>query len=108
MKITKEYLLDLFCFVDNGVVYHDPPLLFNIRDDPDEICPLSVEDHQELLANISDAREKHVENRTRKWISQFEYPILPWLFPCVNFPYCHRRDMFKVKHIVINDSILLN
>jgi steryl-sulfatase/arylsulfatase D/F/H len=94
-------------FLDNGIVHHDPPLLFNLRNDPGETTPLSVEDYHELIVNISAAREKHIENRTRKWISQFEYPILPWLFPCANFPYCHRRDHAgKLKHIVFdNESI---
>ena len=95
----------LLLFLDNGIVHHDPPLLFNLRNDPGETTPLSVEDYHELIVNISAAREKHIENRTRKWISQFEYPILPWLFPCANFPYCHRRDHAgKLKHIVFNNE----
>lgn len=97
-----------FFFTENGVVRHDPPLLFNIRDDPEEISPLPVEDYQDLLMNVSEAWERHIENKTRKWISQFEYPILPWLFPCAKFPYCYKRDVGKLRHIVINETKLLN
>ena len=80
-------------------MYHDPPLLFDITMDPLEMSPLPIDEHQEVIANVSQAVEKHLENRTRKWISQFEHPIFPWLFPCANFPYCYRTDVYKTDSI---------
>ncbi|XP_028409766.1 steryl-sulfatase-like isoform X2 [Dendronephthya gigantea] len=104
----NEYKLLYSTMSEHGIIHHDPPILFNIRKDPGETSPLINEDHLDIVTNISEARDKHLENRTRKWISQFEYPILPWLFPCANFPYCHRRDISKLKHIFYNESGLFS
>ena len=78
-------------------INHDPPILYDLSTDPYETSPLPTEEHQEIISTISDAVEKHLENRTRKWISQFEHPILPWLFPCADFPYCYKLDEYRTK-----------
>lgn len=72
--------------------YFDPPLLFNVEIDPGEMSPLPNTEHSELLANISNALTQHMKTRKNKWHSQLDSRIIPFWFPCANFPHCFQAS----------------
>ena len=79
--------------VDDGTVESfDPPLLFNVEVDPKEKTPLPNTEYRELLANISDALLQHMSSRRNKWLSQMDSRIIPYWFPCANFPHCFQKS----------------
>lgn len=45
-------------------------------------------EHSELLANFSEALNEHMKTRRNKWHSQLDSRIVPFWFPCANFPHC--------------------
>lgn len=78
-----------FSSSDNrGQQFFETPLLFNIEIDPEETSPLPHVEHSELLANFSEALNEHMKTRRNKWRSQLDSRIVPFWFPCANFPHC--------------------
>ncbi|XP_078350897.1 arylsulfatase L-like [Oculina patagonica] len=75
---------------DRGLHYFEPPLLFNVEADPGETSPLPNVEHSELLANFSEALVEHMKTRKNKWHSQLDSRIVPFWFPCANFPHCFK------------------
>lgn len=101
MPIRKGYYLffSIICSiiiyfdVDDGTVESfDPPLLFNVEVDPEEKTPLPNQEYRQLLANISDALIQHMSTRRNKWLSQLDSRIIPFWFPCANFPHCFQKS----------------
>lgn len=77
------------CFGD-GVIHHDPPLLYNITNDPYEQHEIDPNQHQQVIAQIKDAMKSH-KSGVKSVPSQLSYPRNVWspfLQPCCNFPYC--------------------
>ncbi|XP_064603249.1 arylsulfatase A-like [Liolophura sinensis] len=69
-----------------------PPLLFNITEDPGETTPLPVYEHEPLLHKVHMDVIKQQTSLLPKTVAQsshFARVPRPWLFPCANFPYCH-------------------
>ena len=78
----------LLCSDDRGPRHLEPPLLFNVETDPEETSPLPNVDHGDLLTNFSDALAQHLKTRKNKWHSQLDSRVVPFWFPCANFPHC--------------------
>ena len=75
---------------DRNLQYFELPLLFNVEVDPEETSPLPNLEHRELLANFTEALSEHMKTRKNKWHSQLDSRIVPFWFPCANFPYCFK------------------
>ena len=84
----------------NAVVRHDPPRLYDVTRDPGETRPLdpSTSGNQRILQELRDhiiAHEARLAH-TRGVVNQFAWrrvlPLLPWVQPCCNFPYCYCTD----------------
>ncbi|XP_064603646.1 steryl-sulfatase-like [Liolophura sinensis] len=68
-----------------------PPLLYNIAEDPGETTPLSVREYEPLLSKIHMGVIRQQSNILPEIVAQsshFSRLPRPWLFPCANFPYC--------------------
>ncbi|KAM9204047.1 LOW QUALITY PROTEIN: arylsulfatase D-like, partial [Mergus octosetaceus] len=81
------------CFGD-GVTRHDPPLLFDLSQDPSEANPLSA-DTEPLFDTIVNRIGKAVEEHRRmltpvpQQLSSYNNVWKPWLQPCCGtFPFC--------------------
>lgn len=71
----------------SGIV-HDPPLLFNLIDDPGERNPLNVSNHLQLVNRMKSALEEHRKTFKEVPKSKIEAFARPWLMPCCNPPHC--------------------
>eukprot|EP00075_Anas_platyrhynchos_P020758 XP_027310011.1 arylsulfatase E [Anas platyrhynchos] len=81
------------CFGD-GVTHHDPPLLFDLSQDPSEANPLSA-DTEPLFDTTVSRIGKAVEEHRRtlppvpQQLSSYNNIWKPWLQPCCGmFPFC--------------------
>lgn len=81
------------CFGD-GVTHHDPPLLFNLSQDPSEANPLSA-DTEPLFDTVVRRMRRAVEEHRRtltpvpQQLSPYNNMWKPWLQPCCGtFPFC--------------------
>ena len=75
------------CFGDE-VIQHDPPLLYDITNDPYEHHQLDT--NQDIIVKINEAMKNH-KSGVKPVPSQLSYPHdvwSPFLQPCCNFPYC--------------------
>ncbi|XP_027530556.1 arylsulfatase D-like isoform X3 [Neopelma chrysocephalum] len=81
------------CFGD-GVTHHDPPLLFNLSQDPSEANPLSADTEplfDAVMRRIRKAVEEHRKTLTSvpQQLSPYNNIWKPWLQPCCGtFPFC--------------------
>ncbi|XP_041898296.1 arylsulfatase D-like isoform X7 [Corvus kubaryi] len=81
------------CFGD-GVTHHDPPLLFNLSQDPSEANPLSADTEplfDAVTRRIRRAVEEHRKTLTPvpQQLSPYNNMWKPWLQPCCGmFPFC--------------------
>ncbi|NXF06300.1 ARSD Arylsulfatase, partial [Smithornis capensis] len=81
------------CFGD-GVTHHDPPLLFNLSQDPSEANPLSADAEplfDTVMRKIGKAVEEHIKTLTPvpQQLSPYNNIWMPWLQPCCGmFPFC--------------------
>ncbi|XP_008627577.2 arylsulfatase D-like isoform X1 [Corvus cornix cornix] len=81
------------CFGD-GVTHHDPPLLFNLSQDPSEANPLSADTEplfDAVTRRIRRAVEEHRKTLTPvpQQLSPYNNIWKPWLQPCCGmFPFC--------------------
>uniref|UniRef100_A0A8C9NVD6 Sulfatase N-terminal domain-containing protein n=1 Tax=Serinus canaria TaxID=9135 RepID=A0A8C9NVD6_SERCA len=81
------------CFGD-GVTHHDPPLLFNLSQDPSEANPLSADTapvFDAVVRRIRRAVEEHRKTLTPvpQQLSPHNNIWKPWLQPCCGtFPFC--------------------
>ena len=77
------------CFGDE-VIHHDPPLLYDITNDPYEHHQVDTKQHHDIMVKIKEAMENH-KSGVQPVPSQLTYPNdvwSPFLQPCCNFPYC--------------------
>uniref|UniRef100_A0A8C9G4M9 Uncharacterized protein n=1 Tax=Pavo cristatus TaxID=9049 RepID=A0A8C9G4M9_PAVCR len=81
------------CFGD-GVTHHDPPLLFDLSQDPSEENPLSTDTEplfDSVMKRIGKAVEEHRKTLTPvpQQLSPYNNAWKPWLQPCCGtFPFC--------------------
>lgn len=81
------------CFGDD-VTHHDPPLLFNLSQDPSEANPLSADTEplfDAVTRRIRRAVEEHRKTLTPvpQQLSPYNNIWKPWLQPCCGtFPFC--------------------
>lgn len=80
---------DSDCHNNASLLHHDPPLLFNVNQDPKERFPLDVKQHKAPLNNIMELIKEHNKTMT------FGPPEInqggnPQNFPCCN-PSCTPR-----------------
>ncbi|XP_048348294.1 arylsulfatase D-like isoform X3 [Sphaerodactylus townsendi] len=81
------------CFGE-GVTHHDPPLLFDLSQDPSEAMPLSPDTaplFHAVLKRIDEAVEEHQKTLTPvpQQLSIHNVMWKPWLQPCCGtFPFC--------------------
>uniref|UniRef100_A0A7S4P9B2 Sulfatase N-terminal domain-containing protein n=1 Tax=Paramoeba aestuarina TaxID=180227 RepID=A0A7S4P9B2_9EUKA len=84
---------DRFILCACGNTYHDPPLIYDIFEDPGELQPLSIDtkDYQKALQLITEAKNHHestLKGDTRSFPRPAEGFSRPWLQPCCNPPFC--------------------
>ncbi|XP_063161120.1 arylsulfatase D-like [Candoia aspera] len=78
-----------------GVIHHDPPLLFHLSKDPSEAMPLSADNEPQfytILERINKAVEEHRKTLTPAphQLSFYNNIWKPWLQPCCgSFPFCY-------------------
>ncbi|XP_076214294.1 arylsulfatase D-like isoform X1 [Aptenodytes patagonicus] len=81
------------CFGE-GVTHHDPPLLFDLSQDPSEAKPLSADTEplfDTVIRKIGRAIEEHRRTLTPvpEQLSLYNVVWKPWLQPCCGtFPFC--------------------
>lgn len=76
------------CFGD--VTQHDPPLLYDITNDPYENTPLDAMKHGDIVAKIQEAIASHKAGvkRVPSQLTTSKNAWKPSLQPCCNFPFC--------------------
>lgn len=67
---------------DDPEVYHDPPLLFNIEDDPAEAYPLNPDDYQEFVFSVIKLVKHH--KKTIEWTAPLALEKDPSFRPCAD------------------------
>lgn len=65
---------------DDIQVFHDPPLLFNVIEDPAEAFPLDVDGHIDIVQRIIKAVDEHV--KTVDWVTPLTLARDPRFTPC--------------------------
>jgi arylsulfatase A-like enzyme len=74
----------------NDVNTHDPPLLYDITNDPAEMNPIDPSDQQykDVINHIASAVSQH-QKEMKPVPSQLDISFWrPWLQSCCNYPYC--------------------
>ncbi|XP_070545927.1 arylsulfatase H-like [Ptychodera flava] len=64
------------------------PIVYDLTDDPGEQYPLPAEETQEVRNQATEILARVQTTLPESLSSQLDSLILPWLFPCANFPYC--------------------
>ena len=87
----------------NLVNVHDPPLLFDITDDPSESSPIAPNNPEyiEAMKYIHPAVKQHNDNidRVPEQLVWSKNRVHPSLQMCCNFPYCTCEETDKkIKH----------
>ncbi|GFR15368.1 steryl-sulfatase [Trichonephila clavata] len=86
------------CFGD-FVIHHDPPLLYDLENDPSEANPINISSnskYSKIIFIVEQARIGH-RSKIEEVPDQFSFSNSiwkPWLQPCCNFPYCNCKDDF--------------
>uniref|UniRef100_F7IM35 Sulfatase N-terminal domain-containing protein n=1 Tax=Callithrix jacchus TaxID=9483 RepID=F7IM35_CALJA len=82
------------CSCSGDVMYHDPPLLFDISRDPSEVIPLNP-DNEPLFDSVIKKMEAAIKEHhgtltpAPQQFSVFSMIWKPWLQPCCGtFPFC--------------------
>ncbi|XP_076803030.1 arylsulfatase-like [Clavelina lepadiformis] len=89
LKPTTEELIRVYSCVE-GVTTHEPPLLYNVVEDPRESMPLNISSYRKVVDIIDKLAKQHkmsIENVPE----QFLPPNLD-LIPCCNPPKCICTD----------------
>ncbi|GIY87915.1 arylsulfatase D [Caerostris extrusa] len=87
------------CFGD-FVVHHNPPLLYDLENDPSESNPIEVKSdpyYSDIILRVNKARDEHY-SKLENVPDQFSFSNSvwkPWLQPCCNFPLCKCTDDHK-------------
>ena len=63
-------------------VFHDPPLLFDVHNDPSESTPLDPNEYSSWIANAKSLLEKHKESV--EWMEPLCLARDPRYAPCVD------------------------
>ncbi|XP_070545925.1 arylsulfatase H-like [Ptychodera flava] len=64
------------------------PIVYDLTDDPGEQYPLPAEETQEVRNQATEILARVQNTLPETLSSQLDSLVLPWLFPCANFPYC--------------------
>ncbi|GAB6026408.1 hypothetical protein CHUAL_012609 [Chamberlinius hualienensis] len=88
---------------DEDVTFHDPPLMYNVAEDPSESHPIYFTDpqYQEAIKIINEQIKNHHQSLTPVE-NQLTWPKSlwhPWLQPCCSFPLCHCTEE-KYKNLI--------
>ncbi|XP_066295273.1 arylsulfatase D-like [Branchiostoma lanceolatum] len=89
------------------VTHNNPPLLYDITNDPTEDRPISAKSdprYPEVIDVIKNAVEEHAESLTEVE-NQFMMSNLiahPWLQECCNFPYCQCQENVDLSSLKIS------
>ena len=75
---------------------HDPPLLFDITDDPAESSPIAANspEYKEAMKDIYPALKQHKENieSVPEQLGRWQNFVHPTLQMCCNFPFCTCKE----------------
>ncbi|XP_077867241.1 steryl-sulfatase-like, partial [Saccoglossus kowalevskii] len=81
-------------YTDNecySTVVMPTPLIYNLDDDPGEQHPLSTSESADIQLLVKDILSEHESTTPNDLFTQLDTLMLPWLFPCSNFPFCHQE-----------------
>lgn len=69
---------------------HDPPLLYDITNDPEEHFPIDPNDlrYKEVASRMINAAKDHQETVETVHYQLDQFMWRPWLQSCCNYPYC--------------------
>jgi hypothetical protein len=78
-------------------IKHDPPLLYDITDDPGERNPVNYKSNpklQEIVQKMTNAIAEHKKDvgTPQSRMTFFKLMWRPWFQPCCNFPSCSCSD----------------
>ncbi|XP_035659881.1 arylsulfatase H-like [Branchiostoma floridae] len=96
-----------YCDVQWGVTFNDPPLLYDVTNDPTEDRPISADSnpkYREVLDVITKAVEEHKQSLTKVDDQLAAGPLFlprPWLQPCCNFPFCNCQEEVDLSSLKI-------
>ena len=77
---------------DDAEVYHQPPLLFDVINDPAEAFPLNTDDHQETIEQILYLVEKHKD--MIDWVKPLTTSRDSKYIPCIDHRHnCRSKDV---------------
>ena len=81
------------CYGD-AVTVHDPPLLFDLTDDPSESRPILLDDHRykPVIDAISKAIDEHKQSVVEVPSELDSYLLSPWRQVCCNPPWCSCKE----------------
>ncbi|XP_054707363.1 LOW QUALITY PROTEIN: steryl-sulfatase-like [Uloborus diversus] len=80
------------------VIHHNPPILYDLSNDPSESQPKNIStnsEYSDIIFKINEARNQH-EATVMEVPDQFSFFNTlwkPWLQPCCNFPQCKCTDL---------------
>ncbi|XP_077863628.1 steryl-sulfatase-like [Saccoglossus kowalevskii] len=94
-------------YTDNecySAVVMPTPVIYNLDDDPGEQRPLSTSESADIQLLVKDILSEHESTTPNHLFTQLDTLMLPWLFPCSNFPFCHqeleeKEDFSDLNHI---------
>ncbi|XP_019628562.1 PREDICTED: arylsulfatase H-like [Branchiostoma belcheri] len=91
---TGCYSLRICRCAGQEVTYNDPPLLYDVTNDPGEDRPISDPRYPVVMGVINKAVEEHVRSLTEeeKQIGLSNFIPRPWLQECCNFPFCDCKE----------------
>lgn len=95
----KEFQI-IFYYLDayKSLIKLDEPVVIDLKNSLITIKDEKIRNEKlgKIYSEISDQFKDHTQKRQslNLWSSQFEMPVLPWLLPCENFPYCRTFERF--------------
>ncbi|KAI8497453.1 hypothetical protein Bbelb_247590 [Branchiostoma belcheri] len=87
------------------VTHNDPPLLYDVTNDPVEARPISDPRYPVVMGVIKKAVEEHVKSLTEveKQIGLSNFIPRPWLQECCNFPFCDCKEDVDLSSLKFSD-----
>ncbi|GFT37532.1 arylsulfatase D [Nephila pilipes] len=101
MPRTNQCEFVCHCFGD-FVIHHNPPLLYDLENDPSEANPIDISSnskYSKIISIVEKEKDRHL-SKIEEVTDQFSFSNSiwkPWLQPCCNFPFCECTDDLHLK-----------